>query len=96
MKHHIGHASSHMSLPTSLRRTVPASCPTALAWRESVGLSPLVRGHVDVSGGYHIRFGGVEATNTPPCYYLSFGQDLDRDLIFLARVGDLHTYECPK
>ena len=57
MDEHIGHASSHLSPPTNLRRTVLVSCPDTLVRDELVVLSPLVRGHVGVSRGYSLCFG---------------------------------------
>ena len=84
MNHHIGHISSHLSPPISLRRTVLISRSSALAWSELVVLSPLVRGRVGVSCGYNLCFGQVEAPNAPPVHYLSFGQDLEQGLYFLT------------
>ena len=78
------HILSSLSPPTSLRRIVLVSCSIALAWRELVGLFPLVRGRVGVSRGYNPCFGRAEAPKAPPRHCLSFGQDLDRDLIFLT------------
>ena len=96
MNHHIGHASSPLSPPTSLRRVVPVSYSIALAWHELVGISPLVRGRVGVSRGYNPCFGKAEAPKAPPRHFLSFGQDLDGDILFLTRVGDPYTREYSK
>ena len=73
----IDHSTKHAFFSSesthSLRRTVSTSCSTALAWPKSVGLSPLVRGRVSASRGYHSHFGRVMATNAPLHYCLSFG-----------------------
>ena len=79
--------SSNSQLPKrgvypSLRRVVPNSYSIALAWGELVGLSPFVKGRVNVSRGYNPCFGRVEAPNAPPVVCLSFGQDLDGDFTF--------------
>ena len=78
------HASSHLSPPISLRRTVSVSRSTALARSELVVLSPLVKGCVGVSRGYNLFFGRVEAPNAPPVHYLSFSQDLEQAPYFLT------------
>ena len=51
---HIGHASSHLSPPTSLRRMGLVSRSMASAWDGLVSLSPLVRGHVGVCSVYKL------------------------------------------
>ena len=66
MNHHIGYASSHLSLSISLRRTVLVSRSVALAQGESIGLSPLVRGRVGATRGYSPCLGRVKATTAPP------------------------------
>ena len=61
-------------------------CSVALAWGKLIGLSPLVRGRVDVSRGYNPCFGRVEAPNAPPIVCLSYGQDLDEGPYFLPEL----------
>ena len=80
----------------SLRRMVPVACSIALACRKLVGLSPFVRGRVSVCRGYNPCFGRAEAPKAPPRHCLSFGQDLDGDLLFsdLEFVNKPITHEC--
>ena len=65
----------------SLRRTVLIFSFYSFGEGWVVGLSPLVRSRVSVSRGYNPCFGRVEAPNAQLAHCLSFGQDLDGDLL---------------